>query len=204
MIRINLLPPEILERRKWERYYPYVFVASAIVLGIVLVVWGFAFVLAGSKNETLQQVQSGAAEIQSRADKLAVFESKQQELVTRQKVADEALANRVDMGRLAEEVSLVLPSGVWLERLACDQSEGMHLDGYAPNPAGVTLADGYKAVALTLVRLTSLEPIVNVWLSEAGAEEFTQFQGVEGELSALSFSASAEITTTKVSDGSGQ
>ena len=32
MLRINLLPPEILERRKYERFYPWVVLVGVLVL----------------------------------------------------------------------------------------------------------------------------------------------------------------------------
>ena len=201
MIRINLLPPEIIERRKYERFYPYVFVATAIVLAVVLVSWGGVQLMLSARNQELQRIQESAAALQQDAEKLAVFELKEQELGRRQEAVGLALAGRRDMGRLAEEISLVLPEEVWVQTITMSQDPqvGMTAGLFAPNPLGNKVTDGYKSVASTLVRLGSLELLENVWLTNAESVEYTAFQGVVTDnnpaVGVVSFSVSALVAT---------
>ena len=201
MIRINLLPPEIIERRKYERFYPYVFVATAIVLAVVLVSWGGVQLMLSARTQELQRIQESAAALEQDAAKLAVFELKEQELGRRQEAVGLALAGRRDMGRLAEEISLVLPEEVWVQTITMSQDPqvGMTAGLFAPNPLGNKVTDGYKSVASTLVRLGSLELLENVWLTNAESVEYTAFQGVVTEnnpaVGVVSFSVSALVAT---------
>jgi Tfp pilus assembly protein PilN len=167
VVRVNLLPPEIIERRKYERFYPYVIIIGLILVAVVLVVWFGLQLAVNQRNDALQQTKSSTQQLQAQAESFAVFERKQQELQQRQAIVDTALAGRIDMGRLAEDISLVLPSDVCAESLACNQQTGLTLGGYVPISSKPLVADGYKDVAAALVRLAALEQIKDVWLASA-------------------------------------
>lgn len=196
MIRINLLPPEILERRKYERFYPIVFIVAASLIAVVLITWGVLRFAVGASESDLQKIEQSASDLLAQAESLKVFELKEQELAARQSVASAALAGRVDMGRLAEEVSLVLPEEVWLARLECDEEAGLQASLYAPEPLGRSAAVGYKSAASTLVRLSSLDSVSDVWLGQASVTKFEGYQGLTMEspkVQALLFDVSAKV-----------
>lgn len=196
MIRINLLPPEIVERRKYERFYPIVFVVAGVLAAIVLISWAVLRLAVGTSTNELQTIEQNAADLRAQAENLAVFELKEQELAARQSVATAALAGRVDMGRLAEEISLVLPEEVWLDTLDCSESEGFAATLWAPEPLGQSASEGYKSAASTLVRLGSLESLFDVWLGQASVTNFQSYQGLTMEspmVQALSFDVKAKI-----------
>ncbi|TLM99257.1 MAG: hypothetical protein FDZ75_00510 [Actinobacteria bacterium] len=201
MIRINLLPPEIIEKRKWERYYPLVFIVAGILIAIVVAAWAILQFTAANKRSELQAIQETSAQLQQQADSLAVFELSKGELARRQAAADSALAGRIDMGRLAEEISLVLPEAVWINSYSCTQKEGLAIVANAPSPFGMQADQGYKAAAMTVVRLGSLGAVSDVWLSDATAQNFSSFQGlpsgsVNASAAILLFAVSADVTST--------
>jgi hypothetical protein len=209
VIRINLLPPEITERRKYERFYPYVFVATAIVLAVVMLSWGGVQLILSSRNAELQNTLASANSLEQDAAKLAVFELQTQELSLRQGAVNLALADRIDMGRLAEEISLVLPEEVWVLNLnlSDDPLVGMRAILNAPSPLGDKVTEGYKSVASTLVRLGSLDMLDDVWLDSASSGTFGSFQDVVAEsppsVGVVSFSLSARVATP-TADAAGQ
>jgi Tfp pilus assembly protein PilN len=131
MLRINLLPPEIIERRKWERFYPYVFLAVGLLVIVVLVVWSGLQITVNQRNDVLQQTKTTTEQLSAQAEAFSIFERKQQELEARRAIADAALAGRVDMARLAEDVSLVLPDETFLVTLSCDEEQGLSLAAHA-------------------------------------------------------------------------
>jgi Tfp pilus assembly protein PilN len=159
MVQINLLPPEIIERRKYDRFYPYVVIATAILLIIIVLVWGLLQFLVAQQQQALQQNQETTAQLKAQAESLAIFEKKRGELEGRQQAASQALADRVDMGGLAEDISLVIPEEVFASRLKCSEESGMELIGFTPIPGQPNVKEGYKSVAATLVRLSSLDPL---------------------------------------------
>lgn len=201
MVRINLLPIEVLERRKYERFYPYVFIAGAIVLAVIVVVWlGTQFVIS-SKTDALQDVEEVEANLNRQAEALAIFEQQQQALQQRQQIAFTALNGRVDIGKIMEEISLVLPDEVWVDTLFLSQDEGMEMAAMTRDEVKPDLNEGYKSVAATMVRLGSLQSLTDVWLTSAEASsDFSEFQGAEAEGSALvmPFACSAKVVVQTV------
>ena len=112
--------------------------------------------------------------------RFGIFEQKEADLAKRQAVATTALANRVSMGRVGEEVSLVLPDEVWLQQLSIHEVDGLTVTGYTPYSSSHSMDVSYKSVAKTMVRLNELDDVSDVWLTNAANAEFTGFVPVEG------------------------
>lgn len=195
MVRINLLPTEIIERRKYEGFYPYIFLAGGVLLGIVLLSWLGLQLLVNQRENDLQQTQETVKTLNEQAEALAIFEQQQAALEERQAVVTQALAARVDHGKILEEVSLVLPDSVWLESVTLNQETGAVIQGYTPDSVDAEIGESYKSLAATLVRLNSLSDLYDVWLTTAESEEYGDFQGVDGALplKAVAFETSAKI-----------
>ena len=140
MVRVNLLPREIIDRRKYEQWYRYVFIGVVGVALIVLFVYAGLYMMVQQKNDELQSLQEQVMQYQAQADAFGVFEVKEQELISREQVAQTALAGRINMGRLAEEISLVLPDEIWLGSITLSEETGVVLDGFTPDPAASRLA----------------------------------------------------------------
>ena len=194
MVRINLLPAEIVERRKYERFYPLIFAIGAVLLIAVLLTWlGVQFVV-GQKVAQLQQTEETISTLNAQASALSIFQEQQQALESRQQVAQVALASRCDMGKIMEEISLVLPEPLWIEQLLLNQDTGMTMKGQTPDAFGTQIDEGYKSVAAGLVRINSLEDLYDVWLTRASSGLFADFQGgVEGDAKAVGFEMTAKI-----------
>lgn len=200
MVRINLLPSEIIERRRWERWYPRVFVGAGVIATIVIVLWLAMQFLVKEKSDTLQQTEETVESLNAEAAKLAIFEQQTQALQARQAVVSKALAGRVDMGRILEEVSLVLPDNVWLTSLTLSEEDGASFNGNTPETEDAESGEGYKSVAATLVRLNSLDSLRDVWLSVAESGDFQDYQGDDQGASATV--VEFEITSKIVVPGS--
>ena len=92
----------------------------------------------------------------TRAEQLSIFQNKEEELQQREGVAQTALAGRVNVGQVANDISLVLPDEVWLDGLTINEKTGVVVT--AEHPAYRRRVDdvAYKSVAKTLVRLSEL------------------------------------------------
>jgi Tfp pilus assembly protein PilN len=166
MIRVNLLPPEILEKRKAERRLAYMVVAFVVVSLVLAGVWGFALTRANSKQRTLEAKQQELQQVKQQAAALEIFEVQQAELARRKSVAHAALDARQDWAKLLDEISLVLPSDMWLSTLAATTEARLQLEGFSVD-ATDTPDYGHKTVAKLLVRLAELEQLADVWLSNS-------------------------------------
>ena len=193
MIRINLLPPEILEKRKAESRRLYLVAIGLSVLALLGLVWAFMAVQTQIKSAEVASVQQQAFSLGTQAAQFKVFEDRTNELQRRDAVATKALGGRIDWSRLMSDVALVLPSQLWLDNFTGTQAvgQGATPSGQAPNPAAGATATGkatlnlggwslyssnpqdggFKPLAKLLVRLDGLSQLDNVWLQSGEFRE---------------------------------
>jgi hypothetical protein len=167
VLRINLLSRDILERRRYETWYPYVFIVTTVILGILLFTGAILWYVGYSKQASLQQLHEVSQTLKSQADAFGIFEQKEQDLLKRQQVAQTALANRINMGQVANDISLVLPDEVWLSELNLSETQGVQMTGNTPQSPSQAMDIGYKSIAGMLVSLNELPQVYDVWLTAA-------------------------------------
>lgn len=175
MFKINLLPKEVLERRRYEDWYPRVFLIAAIALLVVIALYALFAFQANSMRSDLQSTRDDAERYRQSAEKLSIFQNKETQLQQREVVAKTALAGRVNVGEVANDISLVLPDEVWLESLTIHQDTGLILAGNTPRSAGQSTDVAYKSVAKTLVRLSELPGLYDVWLDSAANAQWSKW-----------------------------
>jgi hypothetical protein len=174
MVRINLLPQEILEKRRFERDIRYVIVGGIAVLLILFAAYGLLAVQVGQRNADLQDRQQTEANLRAQAEAFAIFEEKESELEARLVLAEQALLGRVEWGRLANELSLIMPADVWVVTLTGDEEQGVSMFARAVDSETDVPDVGHKAVAKTLVRLADLDQLSSVWLSSSIKTEYEE------------------------------
>lgn len=166
-MRINLLPPEILERRRAEKRIGWV-ILGAISIAIVLAgVWTFSYFRVQSKQDELAALQQQVQSTNAQANQLAIFEQRAAELQTRRSLVTLALGDRRDWARLLDEVSLVLPADMWVQTISASEDGGLAFNGYAIDDATDSPDAGHKSIAKVLVRLAELDNLYDVWLTSS-------------------------------------
>jgi len=174
MVRINLLPQEIIEKRRFERNLRYVLLGGVAALVVLFAVYGLLAMQVASANAELQDRQQTEANLRAQAEAFSIFEEKESDLEARLALAEQALAGRVDWGRLANELSLIMPSDVWVVTLTCDEEQGVTMFARAVDSETDVPDVGHKAVAKTLVRMADLEQLSSVWLSQSTKAEYEE------------------------------
>lgn len=173
MLRINLLPREVLDRQRFEGWYRYIFIISIGLILVVLLAAAGLYVAVQSKSDELQTANDKAKQYAEQGKAFDIFEKKETELTARQAIAQLALAGRVNIGKIAEEVSLVLPDEVWLDSMSIDQASGLTFIGNTPRSSSQSMNVSYKSVAKTLVRLNELPDVNDVWLTSASNQTWS-------------------------------
>lgn len=167
MLRINLLPREVLDRHRFEGWYRIVFIVALGLVMFVVLVWAGLIVFVQQRSDQLTMQREKTAEYVEQGKTFDIFETKEQELAARQALVQSALANRLNIGKIAEEISMVLPDEVWLDTLSLDEKAGLSFIGNTPRSSSRSLDMAYKSVAKTLVRVNELPELTDVWLSNA-------------------------------------
>jgi len=197
MLRINLLPKEVLEKRRYEKWYQWVFIGFGGLILFVLLVYAYLLLSAQAKSGDLQALKEQKAKYQAQADAFAIFEKKEDDLAKREQIAQTALANRVNAGKIANEISLVLPDEVWLSTMGISEVDGLTMSANTPQSASESMDIGYKSVAKTLVVLNELPDLADVWLASAANSTFSGFAQQNGQTAnptnIVLFQASAKV-----------
>jgi hypothetical protein len=178
VIRINLLPPEIGQKRKDERRWRGVAaggLAAVVLIAGVFMVLQFQVSL---KQGDLAGWEQQAIGLKQQAERFRVFQVKQDDLRNRQMIADSALAGRIDWSGPLSDIGMVLPSDIFLVRLSGVEPKAavgvtpsapgkLTLDGKALDYPNDVPDLGYQSVAKLLVRLAELKDLQGVWLSSS-------------------------------------
>ena len=181
MIRINLIPPEVLQKRRDEGRWRWLWLGALVVAVALGLFYAVLFFDTVGIRAQVANAKEQAASLQQSARMFAVFRDRETELSTRRAAVIAAATGRIDWANMLDELGLVLPTDMYLTSFV--GAEG----GTPPGQAGlVTLAgqavpvsdlqapgQGYKSVAKTLVRLTELEQLDSVWLTGAGTAAST-------------------------------
>jgi hypothetical protein len=174
MVRINLLPQEIIEKRRFERDLRYVALGGIVALVLLFAVYGLLSMQVAQANAELQDRQQTEANLRAQAEAFSIFEEKESDLEARLVLSEQALAGRVDWGRLANELSLIMPADAWVVTLTSDEEEGVTMFARAVDSETDVPDVGHKAVAKTLVRMADLEQLSSVWLSSSIKTEYEE------------------------------
>jgi Tfp pilus assembly protein PilN len=174
VIRINLLPPEIVQKRKDEKVWRWVALGGAVALVVVGLVFSVLQLQIAGKQYEVSSVRQQAAALQVKADKFKIFQEKRADLENRRRIAAGALAGRTDWSKVLSEICLVLPSDIYLLRIGATEPKvtppatgKVSVDGNALDYPNDVPDMGYKSVAKLLVRLAELDQIENVWLGSS-------------------------------------
>jgi Tfp pilus assembly protein PilN len=207
MFRINLLPKEVLERRKYEGGWRWVAIIGVGLAAIILLIWVGLRIEVSLKTGDLQTVEEQSKSTTVQADQLSIFQGKEDDLLKRQTIAQTALQGRVNIGQVANDISLVLPDEVWLDLLTINESTGLIMSANTPRTTGETTDVAYKSVAKTLVRLNDLSSIYDVWLGTATNATWSQWapkadvQGTPLPLKVVTFQATGKVFRPGASSG---
>jgi Tfp pilus assembly protein PilN len=213
VIRINLLPPEIAQKRKDEKRWRWVAfggIAAVIALGLV---FSALQLQVAAKQYEVASVQQQADALQQKADKFKIFQEKKADLENRKSIAAGALLGRMDWSKLLSEICLVLPSDIYLTRIGVSEPKNappapgtVSIDGKALDYPNDVPDLGYKSVAKLLVRLAELDRLDSVWLASSSKPEQTAAPAASGTGVATApidyyilFSLTSGITVTSTS-----
>ena len=175
MIRIYLIPPEILQARRDESRWKSVWLGGGIATLVVVLFWAVLFLQVGTATTEVASIQQDAASLTAQTSRFDVFKQKEADLRVRQDAVDSATAGAIDWDKLLTELGLVLPNDVYLTTFtgvdnAASGVTGnsvITLAGQARFDPEESPALGYKSIAKMLVRLTEMKQLDNVWLTSA-------------------------------------
>lgn len=170
--RINLLPPELAERRR-ERQITTTIVAAGVALVVLLgLVYAAELVRLNGQKHTLQTQQATNATLQGQVAQLSQFQQLEGQLQSRSSLLTNLTQDEVRWSVVLADISLVIPSDTWLTNFTASENAtgtqaAQGTTGSTPlgsiQLTGITFS--HLDVAKWLTRLAGVDAFTNAYLS---------------------------------------
>ncbi len=165
-VRINLLPKDILEKRKAEHLLVLVLVGIGAFFAVLAVVYGFNVIRIMNEQADLELLQAENSRYEREITRIADFENNKILVEQREQLVNAAIARKYSWSKFLNNISLIVPNEVWLSALSGGKDGVIQFSGQALAESGDTRM-GQKSVAKWLVHLSEIEDIGDVWLSQS-------------------------------------
>jgi len=182
MTKINLLPGEILEKHKSEIRL-FQIIGVFLVLFIFLTgIYGFLTVQARKEENKLSKLRAENEKLNKSITEYKVYEQRKAKLQELEKVISTALSGEIAWHKILNEISMVIPSDVWLEEFTGDITEGIACRGYAIDYDFDTPDLGHKPVAEWIVRVGEIKLLTSIWLTFSQKTTFLKKPAIQFEI----------------------
>lgn len=169
--KINLLPQEILDQRRFELWYPWIASIAVIALLIIGLLYVGSILGLSTKNKEIDAINAEIKATQNVAISLAQYEKDKKEYDARADIVKSALANRLDPYLCALAVTYYLPGTCSVEQMVFDALTGLNISGVVEDSGKNPSSKDWKGVALAMDKLGQSEYIRNEWLSEGSMND---------------------------------
>jgi Tfp pilus assembly protein PilN len=196
VIRINLIPPEILQNRKDERRWKWLALSGGVVAAVLVMFWAFMALQVTASTAEVDSISQEVTGLETQAAQFQVFQRVESDLKVRKDAAIGAKEGAVDWARMLYELGLVLPKDIYLTSFTgadggLGAASNVSFAGQAVDKLNDSPDNGYKSVAKMLVRLADLDQLDSVWLSNTSIAAATG-----GTAPMIGWTASARITSS--------
>ena len=165
-IKINLLPREVLEKRKAEQQLALMLLGLIVMVIAMASIYGFNFIRISQEQTDLELIKAENQKIQAQIAKVEDFEKNKILVEEREKLVNAAVAGKYSWSRFLNSVSLIVPNEVWLQSLTVEKGGKVSFAGRALG-GSMSSGIGHRPVAKWLVHLAEMIDIGDVWLSSS-------------------------------------
>ncbi len=185
---INLLPPQILKKRKAKKILSLFVEGIIVFILLLLFVFGALSFRVYQERKVFSENRNENLRLNKQIAELKVYEAKQGELQRLEDILKRALAGRILWSRILNETSMIIPSDVWLSGFTGDAAAGISFKGYTFD---------HPAVAKWMVRQKEIDILNNIELLYSRKSELNKQNVIE-------FNTTARLAGTKPTEDKAQ
>lgn len=190
-ININLLPPEVFEKRRAERLLFVLIISTVVLVFVLFLIYTLLYVQVSQKKSVVEDLKVQSDGLKRKINILKKFETEKKTLQDQESILDKALTGEIPWHEILYEVGMVIPSDVWLTSLTSE------IEGTSPVLRFRGYTFEHPSVAQWLIRLGEVKSLSNVWLEYSQQGDFEGQKVIEFETSAnlsnISTSTSSEV-----------
>jgi type IV pilus assembly protein PilN len=187
-LEINLLPAEIVEKRRRERQMIYIVASGILVLAILAIFFAVNLARISSAKATLTKLKQENQRYSQAINKVKDYEQKKKMVESKEKLILSLDEAKIHWARFLNDISLVIPDDVWLTSLEANPQgvtfKGLALDSGQPH-------QGYKLIAKWLIHLGEINDLTDISLQSSSKSSKSSSSGK------LNFETKASFASAK-------
>lgn len=157
-LKVNLLPPEVIEKRRYEKLLSYLLILFVFLIALLAVFYGFNTVRLNNLNIDLADLKLQTTKVAKDISNIEKYEQLKLKLEQQEQTLKTATADVRPWLRFLNDLSLVMPNEAWLTAL------NLNKDSVNFSAQVLTDAKGNPTnVAKLLVRLETLKDLTDIW-----------------------------------------
>lgn len=208
MRNINLLPPEVAERRRVRQQSGLLVVLFVAFLALLAVIWFFRNLEVGRQEDRRDRASAEARGLQVQVTALQEFADLEKSVEERRETLSTIMQGDVAWSRLLIELSMIIPGDSWLTAFTgtvADQ-DNEQPPATQPSTAGAAAPPtklgeltfvgntfDFPGVAKWISRLQELKSLQNIWVSSAT-------KSLIGTRDVIGFSSTSDLSPASASN----
>jgi Tfp pilus assembly protein PilN len=209
MTEVNLLPPEFRRRQRTRTLTRQIALGFLVVLFLLVIVFVYEGMKLSDTQDQLAAQQADNAALQTQINSLQRFADLQTELNTKEQLVTELESNEVLWSGVLHDLSMVMPSDVFLTSFNGQITLGPGGWETEVNPNGLVgtmqftgSSLDYQNVALWLDRMNDVDGWDNPWVTSATKTEGTSSTPGETQTSTgVQFNGSVDLSVAATQNG---
>ncbi len=182
MTRIDLIPPELVEKHQARRVISLMAIGAGVVFGVLLIIYLLTLGQIILATNRVDKIKAQNVQVQASISKLKSYDDRKKVLDERQKIIDTIVTDQVQWSSVLNDISMVVPNDVWLKSIKIDiapilaaKEQAAGASNKTPAPPVIIIGDAFDhaAVARWLVHLGEINQFRSVWLDYATEQAVT-------------------------------
>ncbi|MDI6815582.1 MAG: hypothetical protein QME41_00105 [Actinomycetota bacterium] len=169
VVKINLLPAEIQNKRRAEKFLLAGLVGMVAIAACLAGIFLYNVWRIDNAEKDLVLLSDQVVKMESAIQELRVYEARLAEVQKKKDIVEKALADRILWSKLLEELMIITPNDLSLATLS-GNADGVTFSGEIQDPLDAP-DSGHKPVAKWLIRLGELRLQPDVWLSSSDKQD---------------------------------
>lgn len=178
MTKIDLIPPELIERHQARQLIVLISVGFGVLFGIAIFLYVIIYAQGMMASRRVDAIKVEQAKVEKATKDLNKFQERKNLIDERKKFLAGIAEDQVYWSGVLNNISMVMPNDVWLQSFSADLTNIMNAKQQAkggqafnmPEDPPITItgiALDHAAVARWLVHLSEVNQFRDVWMTSA-------------------------------------
>ncbi|MDI6799087.1 MAG: PilN domain-containing protein [Actinomycetota bacterium] len=185
---INLLLRDIQEKRRKERQVGSMMLGATSLIFVMVVTYVVLYMVIQREEADLAGLNRDLTTINEEIVTYKQFEERKTEFDNRNSLVEVSIAGELALDKMLNEVSMIIPTNVWLTSLNLGYEGGFEVSGYTYD---------FPSVAQWLIMNDKMKLLEDIWLNNAAK---TDYEGNE----MVQFSSKARVPFSKAEESAKQ